>query len=278
MSRRPAFQDGALVFGLLFLYGPIVSIVVYSFNASRLVTVWGGFSAKWYGVLATDGPLLRAARLSLEVAALSATLAVVVGTAAGYALARFGRFRGRALFSGMLSAPLVMPEIISAISLLLLFVAMAQTIGWPAERGIVTLVLAHASFTLSFVAVIVQSRVADMDRALEEAAQDLGARPWMVFLFVTLPIVSPALVSGWLLAFSLSLDDVVTSAFVSGPGSTTLPLVVFSSVKLGVSPEINALGSIIVAVVGLGTLVAGYALARRERSRMRYARAAEAAA
>ena len=276
--KRPAFQTWALILGFAFLYGPIVSIVVYSFNASRLVTVWGGFSTKWYFALAEDGPLLRAAGLSLQVAALSATLAVVVGTAAGYAMARFGRFRGRALFSGMLSAPLVMPEIISAISLLLLFVAMAQLVGWPAERGLITLVLAHASFTLSFVAVIVQSRVAEMDRALEEAAQDLGARPWNVFLLVTLPIISPALVSGWLLAFSLSLDDVVTSAFVSGPGSTTLPLIVFSSVKLGVSPEINALGSIIVAIVGLATLVGGYSLMRRERSRMRYARAAEAAA
>lgn len=271
-GRTPWFTLAALLLGYFFLYGPIVSIIIYSFNESRLVTVWAGFSTKWYGELFRDDDMLGAAWLSLQIAVISATIATSLGTIAGFVMARFGRFSGRTLFSIMLAAPLVMPEVITGISMLLLFVGMQDAFGWPAGRGMVTLIIAHTTFTLAFVAVIVQSRLTDMDPSIEEAALDLGARPFKVFFVVTLPIISPALLSGWLLAFSLSLDDVVTSQFVSGPGSTTLPLVVFSSVKLGVSPEINALGSIIVLIVSLGTIATGITIARRERARLRFSK------
>lgn len=259
----------ALFFGYAFLYVPIFLLIVYSFNENRLVTVWSGFSVKWYAELFHNEQLLSAAYLSLRVAALSATLAVIGGTMAGLALARFGRFRGRALFGGMITAPLVMPEVITGLSMLLLFVAMEGLIGWPDGRGVTTITIAHTTFTMSYVAVIIQSRLGSLDESLEEAAMDLGARPLKVFFVITLPIVAPAIVSGWLLSFTLSLDDVVITSFVSGPGSTTLPMVIFSSVRLGVSPQINALATIIVSIVALGILVSSLIMASQEAQRQR---------
>lgn len=259
----------ALWFGYAFLYVPIALLILYSFNESRLVTVWGGFSTKWYGELLHNEQLIGSAWLSIQIAALSATLAVALGTLAGLALARFGRFRGRTLFGGLISAPLVMPEVIIGLSLLLLFVAMEQWIGWPDGRGMTTITIAHTTFTTAYVAVIVQSRLAGMDGSLEEAAMDLGARPAKVFFVITLPLIAPAIVAGWLLAFTLSLDDVVVASFVSGPGSTTLPMTILSSVRFGVSPQINALATIIVLVVATGIFVASLLLARRERQRRR---------
>ncbi len=264
-----AFRRGplaaVLVLGYLFLYAPIVSLIVYSFNASRLVTVWAGFSTRWYGELIDNGAIRDAAWLSLEIAALAASLAVVLGTAAGFALARRRRFRGRNLFIFMVTAPLIMPEVITGLSLLLLFVALEDWLGWPAGRGGDTIVLAHATFGMAFVAVIVQARLAAFDRSLEEAALDLGARPWKVLLVITLPLIAPALVTGWLLAFTLSLDDLVIASFVSGPASTTLPMVIFSSVRLGISPQINALATIFVAVVAILVLIAFWISLRRSK-------------
>ncbi|HYH22097.1 MAG TPA: ABC transporter permease subunit [Azospirillum sp.] len=267
--RRMGMLAWALWFGYAFLYAPIVLLIVYSFNENRLVTVWSGFSVKWYGELLRNDALIDAAIVSLQVAAASATLATVLGTIAGLALSRFGRFRGRMLFGGMISAPLVMPEVITGLSLLLLFVAMEQVFGWPDGRGMTTITIAHTTFTMAYVAVIVQSRLSGMDGSLEEAAMDLGARPGKVFFVITLPLIAPAIVAGWLLAFTLSLDDVVIASFVSGPGSTTLPMAVFSSVRLGVSPQINALATIIVLVVATGIFIASLIVARRERQRRR---------
>lgn len=273
MPKSWFLRIGLLV-GLAFLYGPIVTLIVFSFNDVRSVTVWGGFSVRWYQELMGNDQLLSAAWLSLKVAFLSACGAVVMGTMAGMLMARFGPFRGRALFAGMVSAPLVMPEVIMGLSLLLLFVSMEQVFGWPDGRSMTTIVLAHITFTMAFVAVVVQSRLVSMDASLEEAAMDLGARPAKVFFVITLPIIAPAVVSGWLLAFTLSLDDLVIASFVSGPGSTTLPMIVFSSVRLGVSPQINALATIVVAVVSVGILVAGLLNARAERARARDAQMA----
>ena len=268
-GRRPFFLFAALAFGYAFLYGPIASLIVYSFNASRLVTVWGGFSTRWYGELFKNDQILSAAWLSLRVAAMNATASVVLGTLAGLALARFGRFRGRTLLSVMVSAPLVMPDVILGLASLLLFVAMEQLLGWPEGRGVSTILLAHITFSAAYVTVVVQSRLSQMDVSVEEAAMDLGARPWKVFLVITLPIVSPALVSGWLLAFTLSLDDLVIASFVSGPGATTLPMVVYSSVRLGVSPQINALATVLVAIVTTGIVLAGWLMHRQEQRRLR---------
>lgn len=270
MKRQTSMiRLSALLFGFAFLYIPILSLVFYSFNKSRLVTVWGGFSTEWYGKLFQNQQILEAAWLSLRVAAINATGASILGTLAGLALARFGPFRGRTLLSGMTTAPLVMPEVITGLSLLLLFVAMEQVFGWPAGRGVTTITIAHMTLTLSYVTVIVQSRLATLDGSLEEAAMDLGARPAKVFMLVTLPIIAPALISGWLLAFTISLDDLVIASFVSGPGSSTLPMVIFSKVRLGVSPDINALATIMVSVVSLGVLIAGVVMLRRERNRQR---------
>jgi putrescine transport system permease protein len=277
MQGRPWFRVLALVLGFAFLYVPIISLVVFSFNESRLVTVWGGFSTKWYGALIQNQQILDAAWLSLKVAAVSATLAVVLGTFAGMILARFGPFRGRTLLSGMTTAPLVMPEVITGLSLLLLFVTLEQLIGWPAGRGMTTIIIAHVTFAMAFVTVVVQSRLAQIDESLEEAAQDLGARPAKVFFLITLPIIFPALLSGWLLAFTLSLDDLVIASFVAGPGSSTLPMVVFSKVRLGVSPDINALATILVAVVAVGVVIAGIAMSRQQKLRDRDAQMALAA-
>ncbi|HDR9769617.1 MULTISPECIES: ABC transporter permease subunit [Burkholderia] len=255
--------------GFLFLYVPIVSLVAYSFNASKLVTVWSGFSLKWYGALLHDDELLTAAWLSLKIALLTATASVAIGTWAGFVLARMGRFRGFTLYAAMINAPLVIPEVIQGISLLLLFVAMQQAFGWPAGRGWLTIWIGHVMLCLSFVAVIVQSRVKELDRSIEEAALDLGARPWKVFFVITLPLIAQALVSGWLLAFTVSIDDVILSAFLSGPGSTTLPLVVFSRVRMGLNPEMNALATVFITVVTIGVVVVNRAMLARERRQAR---------
>lgn len=249
--------------GFLFLYIPIVSLVIFSFNESKLVTVWGGFSTKWYGELFRDPQILGAAWISLKIAILSATLAVMLGTLAALVLIRFGAFWGKPILRGMTTAPLVMPEVITGLSLLLLFVSMESALGWPAGRGMVTIVIAHTTFCLAYVAVVVQSRLVSMDESLEEAALDLGASPVRVFFDVTLPVIAPALISGWLLAFTLSLDDLVVASFTSGPGASTLPMVIFSKVRLGVSPDINALATIIIVVVATGVGLAGWLMRKR---------------
>jgi putrescine transport system permease protein len=256
VRRRVGGLALALGAGYAFLYIPIALLVVLSFNDSRLVTSWTGFSFRWYAALWRNDALVDAALLSLRIAAVAATGATVLGMAAGFALARFGAFRGRAMFAGMVAAPLVMPEVITGLSLLLLFVAMAEAVGWPGERGITTVTIAHITFATAYVAVVVQSRLTDFDRSLEEAALDLGARPWRVFLLITLPLIAPALAAGWLLAFTLSLDDLVIASFTSGPGASTLPMVVFSALKLGLTPELFALATVIIAVVCLGLLLA----------------------
>jgi putrescine transport system permease protein len=264
-GRRPLWLFTLVGLGYTFLYLPIVSLVVYSFNASRLVTVWAGFSTKWYGELLANDKILDAAWLSLRIATLNATLATLLGTLAGLALARFGRFRGRALFTLLIGAPLVMPEVLLGLSSLLLFVALEHWLGWPAGRGVTTIVIAHVTFSLAYVAVVVQSRLSQLDGSLEEAALDLGARPWKVFFVITLPLIAPALLAGWLLAFTLSLDDLVVASFVSGPGASTLPMVVYSSMRLGVSPQINALATLLIGAVASGVLVVGWLMLRRER-------------
>ncbi len=256
MFRRGWFLPIAATLGFSFLYAPIVSLVIFSFNENSLVTVWSGFSFKWYGEIFRDPQMLNAAWLSLQIAALSASIALVLGTLAAVALVRFRRFRGRTLFSGMVSAPLVMPDVITGLALLLLFVAMESFIGWPRGRGMLTIVIAHSTFCMAYVCVVVQSRLSDFDRSLEEAAMDLGASPVRTFFDITLPIIAPALVSGWLLGFTLSLDDLVIASFVSGPGSSTLPMVIFSKVRLGVSPDVNALATIIIGIVATGVLIA----------------------
>jgi len=269
MKRIPTFRLSVLVFGFAFLYVPILSLIVYSFNKSRLVTVWAGFSTEWYGRLLRNNQVLDAAWLSLKIAAINATGAVVLGTLAGLALARFGKFRGRTLLSGMTTAPLVMPEVITGLSLLMLFVVMEGVFGWPDGRGVTTITIAHMTLTVAYVTVIVQSRLSTLDDSLEEAAMDLGARPSKIFFLITLPIIAPALISGWLLSFTISLDDLVIASFVSGPGSSTLPMVIFSKVRMGVSPDINALATIIVALVTIGVIVAGILMARQEKRRLR---------
>ena len=267
MKRSPILMLSFLVFGFAFLYVPIVLLIIFSFNENRLVTVWSGFSAKWYGELLQNEQVLSAAWLSLRIAATNATLALILGTLAGLVMARFGRFRGRILFSGMIAAPLVMPEVITGLSLLLTFVALDQLIGWPGARGVTTITIAHITFSMAYVAVVVQSRLIGLDPSVEEAAMDLGARPAKVFLVITLPMIAPALVAGWLLAFTLSLDDLVIASFVSGPGASTLPMVIFSKVRLGVSPEINALATIIVLLVASCIVLVGWMMNRQERRR-----------
>jgi putrescine transport system permease protein len=256
-----------MVAGFLFLYLPIVLLVVFSFNESRLVTVWGGFSTRWYGELFRNEQILGAAWLSFKIAAMNATGATVLGTLAGLALARFGRFRGRPLLTGLATAPLVMPEVITGLSLLLLFVAMEQLIGWPPGRGITTITIAHMTFSMAYVTVVVQSRLATLDESLEEAAMDLGARPAKVFFLITLPIILPAILAGWLLAFTLSWDDLVITSFVTGPGSSTLPIVIFSKVRLGVSPDINALATLLILAVAACTTVFGIYMLRQQKRR-----------
>ena len=256
MNRLSPFNLVSLTFGFAFLYLPILLLVVYSFNESKLVTVWAGFSTKWYGELFRNEAFLDAAWVTLRVALVSSTVATILGTMAAYALIRGGRFLGRTLFSGMIYAPLVMPEVITGLSLLLLF------IGIGLDRGLFTIILAHTTFSMCFVSVVVSSRLVTFDRSLEEAALDLGASPFETFRLVTLPIIAPAVASGWLLAFTLSLDDLVIASFTSGPSATTLPMKIWSSVRLGVSPEINELSTILIALVAIGVIAASLASKR----------------
>ena len=275
MRTRGYFSKGVLGLGLLFLYLPIVLMIVFSFNASRTVTEWSpeSPSLRWYKRLLEDDQILSAAWVSIQVAALSATFAVILGTLAGLVLARFGPFKGRALLQGLTTAPLVMPEVITGLSMLLLFVSLEQLFaymfGWQFNRGIVTIIIAHITFTMAYVTVIVQSRLASFDDSLEEAALDLGARPAKVFFRITVPLILPAILSGWLLAFTLSWDDVVVAQFVAGPGSNTLPMVIFSRVRLGVNPGVNALATIMVVVVALGVILSAVLMRRQERRRKR---------
>ncbi len=268
MKRRPTFLITVLCFGFAFFYIPILSMIVYSFNSSRLATVWGGFSTKWYVSLMSNDKVIDALLLSLKIALVSATFATILGTMAGITLARFNKFRGRTLFSGLVTAPLIMPEVITGISSLIFFILLADWIGWPAQRGFTTITLAHITFSMVFVTTIVNARMVQSDRAIEEAAMDLGSRPWQVMFDITLPVISPAILSGWLLAFTISLDDVVISSFVTGPGSTTLPLLVWSKVRLGVTPDINALATLMVLTVGAGVIAASIIMSRAEKRRL----------
>jgi len=266
MKKSSWFVSIATVLGFAFLYIPIISLIIFSFNESKLVTVWSGFSTKWYGELLRDPQILGAAWISLKVAFATASLATILGTLAAFVLVRFRRFHGKNLLSGMITAPLVMPDVIIGLSLLLLFIAMEATFGWPAGRGLTTIIIAHTTFAMAYVAIVVQSRLVDMDVSLEEAALDLGAKPVRVFIDITLPMISPALVSGWLLSFTLSLDDLVIASFVSGPGASTLPMVIFSKVRLGVSPDINALATIIIVIVAIGVVIASMQMKPRKTS------------
>ncbi|MBB3540173.1 ABC transporter permease subunit [Rhizobium sp. BK399] len=268
MLRWTRFNVASVALGFAFLYLPIVLLVVFSFNESKLVTVWGGFSAKWYVSLLHNQALLDAAWVTIRVGILSATAATILGTLAAIALVRYTRFRGRMLFSGMVYAPLVMPEVITGLSLLLLFVAIGL------DRGFWTITLAHTTLTMCFVAVVVQSRLLSFDRSIEEAAQDLGSPPVRTFFEITLPIIAPAVLSGWILAFTLSLDDLVIASFTSGPGATTLPMKIYSQVRLGVTPEINAVCTILIGIVAIGVICASTITKRRELQRERDERAA----
>jgi putrescine transport system permease protein len=262
MIGRARFAFTMLGFGYAFLYLPLALVMIYSFNESRLVTVWGGFSTKWWSALFANEAMLQAAWLSIRIAFVSATAAAVIGLAAGYALARARRFPGRALFGSLVIAPVVMPEVVMGISMLLLFVGAERLLGGP-ERGFLTIALAHITFSIAFVAIVVQARLADFDRSLEEAAMDLGATPWVTFCTVTLPLIAPAVGSGWLLAFTLSLDDLILTQFVAGAQSQTLPMRVYSSVRLGVDPQINVLATIVVAVAASALVLSGW-LTRRK--------------
>jgi len=267
--KRFRFSSLMLVMGLLFIYLPMLILVIYSFNASKLVTVWGGWSIKWYVGLMDNTQLMGSVVRSLEIACYTAIAAVALGTLAAFVLTRITHFKGRTLFGGLVTAPLVMPEVITGLSLLLLFVAMAQMIGWPQERGIVTIWIAHTTFCAAYVAVVVSARLRELDLSIEEAAMDLGARPWKVFFLITIPMIAPSLAAGGMMSFALSLDDLVLASFVSGPGSTTLPMEVFSAVRLGVKPEINAVASLILLAVSIVTFLVWFFSRRAEENRKR---------
>ncbi|NWE15905.1 ABC transporter permease subunit [Pseudomonas yamanorum] len=265
--KRVSFSSFMLVAGLLFIYLPMLILVIYSFNESKLVTVWGGWSVKWYVGLLDNTQLMGSVGRSLEIACYTAIAAVALGTLAAFVLTRISQFKGRTLFGGLVTAPLVMPEVITGLSLLLLFVAMAQMIGWPQERGLVTIWIAHTTFCSAYVAVVVSARLRELDLSIEEAAMDLGARPWKVFFLITIPMIAPSLAAGGMMSFALSLDDLVLASFVSGPGSTTLPMEVFSAVRLGVKPEINAVASLILLAVSLVTFLVWFFSRRAEEHR-----------
>ncbi|WP_223457626.1 MULTISPECIES: ABC transporter permease subunit [unclassified Pseudomonas] len=267
--KRFGFSKFMLIFGLSFIYLPMLILVIYSFNASKLVTVWGGWSIKWYAGLLDNSQLMGSVGRSLEIACYTAVAAVALGTLAAFVLTRVTRFKGRTLFGGLVTAPLVMPEVITGLSLLLLFVAMAQLIGWPQERGIVTIWIAHTTFCAAYVAVVVSARLRELDLSIEEAAMDLGAKPFKVFFLITIPMIAPSLAAGGMMSFALSLDDLVLASFVSGPGSTTLPMEVFSAVRLGVKPEINAVASLILLAVSIVTFMVWFFSRRAEESRKR---------
>lgn len=266
----PGFTRGFgrswLSLGFLFLYLPILALIVYSFNDSKIPSVWGGFTVRWYAALLEDREVLSGLRLSLEIAALTACASVILGTFAAFALVKYKRFTGRTLFTGMVNAPLVMPEVIIGLSLLLMLVSMQRATGFP-ERGAMTIWLGHLLLGMAYATVVIQARLTELNPQLEEAAMDLGAKPMQVFALVTLPMIAQSMLSAWLLTFTLSLDDVVLSAFLSGPGSTTLPLVIFSRARLGVSPSINAVATVIIVVVSIGVVLASYWIARKERQR-----------
>jgi len=262
MSGRARFAFGMLAFGYAFLYLPIALVIVYSFNESRLVTVWSGFSLKWWHALFANEAMLQAAWLSLRIALVSATGAALLGLAAGYALVRAPRFPGRTLFGSLVVAPMVMPEVVMGISMLLLFVGSERLFGGP-DRGFLTIAIAHTTFSVAFVAVVVQARLTDFDRALEEAAMDLGATPWVTFRTITLPLIAPSVGSGWLLAFTLSLDDLILTQFVAGAQSQTLPMRVYSSVRLGVDPQINVLATLVVTIATCALILSGWLTRRR---------------
>jgi putrescine transport system permease protein len=266
-GRKSRFLFTATCFGIAFLYVPMILLIFYSFNKSRIVPVWGGFSTKWYGVLFESEEVWEAIALSLKIATVNASFAMILGTLAGLALVRFGRFKGRTLFSGMISAPLVMPEVITGLSLLLLFITLKEFVGWPDQRGFTTITIAHITFSMAYVAVIIQSRLTGMAQDLEEAAQDLGAKPLRVLIDITLPLLAPGMLAGWLLAFTLSLDDLIIASFVTGPGAVTLPILIYSRIRLGLRPDINALATIIILVVAIGVLVAAWVMFRQQKQR-----------
>lgn len=265
-NKRSRFLTVMLSLGLAFFYIPLFLLVIYSFNHSKLVPVWGGWSTRWYKVLFFESPeVWSAVGLSLRIAFVNATFATMLGTLAALAMVRFGRFKGRTLFGGMLVAPLVMPEVITGLSLLVFFISLQELIGWPAERGFTTITIAHITFSMAFVAVTVQARLTGMGQDLEEAAADLGAKPFKVLTAITIPRLAPALVSGWLLAFTLSLDDLVIASFVTGPGANTLPILIFSRIRLGLRPDINALATIIILVVALCVAIAALIMYRQHK-------------
>ena len=266
-AKHSRFLLTVTCFGLAFLYIPMIMLIAYSFNYSKLVPVWGGFSTRWYGVLFESEEVWRAITLSLKIASVNACFATILGTLAGLALVRFGRFKGRTLFSGMITAPLVMPEVITGLSLLLFFITLKEFLGWPDKRGFTTITIAHITFSMAYVAVIIQSRLAGMAQDLEEAAQDLGAKPFRVLTDITLPLLAPGMLAGWLLSFTLSLDDLIIASFVSGPGAVTLPMLIYSRVRLGLRPDINALATIIILVVAIGVLIAAWIMFRQQKQR-----------
>lgn len=266
-GKRSRFLFSVTCFGIAFLYIPMIMLIIYSFNKSRIVPVWGGFSTRWYGVLFESEEIWEALSLSFKIATVNACFATILGTLAGLALVRFGRFKGRTLFNGMISAPLVMPEVITGLSLLLLFITLKEFVGWPDQRGFTTITIAHITFSMAYVAVIIQSRLLGMAQDLEEAAQDLGAKPIRVLFDITLPLLAPGMLAGWLLAFTLSLDDLVIASFVTGPGAVTLPILIYSRVKLGLRPDINALATIIILVVAISVILAAWIMFRQQKQR-----------
>jgi putrescine transport system permease protein len=274
-GKRSRFLTIMLVLGMAFFYVPMVLLVVYSFNYSKIVPVWGGWSLRWYEVLFESEEVWMAVSLSLKIAFVNATFATILGTLAGLAMVRFGRFRGRTLFGGMLVAPLVMPEVITGLSLLVFFISMKQLIGWPDQRGFATITIAHITFSLAYVAVTVQARLTGMGEDLEEAAADLGAKPFKVLTAITIPRLTPALISGWLLAFTLSLDDLVIASFVTGPGANTLPILIFSRIRLGLRPDINALATIMILVIATCVAIAAILMFRQQRADLKDQQLAE---
>ena len=265
MNKSSRFVFSCLCFGFAFLYIPILVLILYSFNQSAISSVWGGFSLRWYTALLNNDQIIESALLSLKIAATSATFATILGTMAGLALTQMGRYRGRFIFTGLIAAPLVMPEVITGLSLLLMFVSLQELIGWPMSRGAGTITIAHITFSMAYVAVIVQSRLSSMDQSLQEAAMDLGGRPMQVAFDITLPLIAPSMLSGWLLAFTLSLDDLVIASFTSGAGASTLPMVIFSKIKLGVTPDVNALATLIIGTVSIGIVIASWMMFRQAK-------------
>ncbi len=268
-KKRSTFLFSMLCFGMAFLYVPMVMLIVYSFNYSKIVPVWGGFSTRWYVTLFESEEVWDALILSVQIAMVNATFATLLGTLAGLAMVRFGKFKGRTLFGGMITAPLVMPEVITGLSLLMLFITLNEFLGWPSSRGFTTITIAHITFSMAYVAVIIQSRLSGMGQDYEEAAQDLGAKPFRVLTDVTLPLLAPGMMAGWLLAFTLSLDDLVIASFVTGPGANTLPMLIYSRVRLGLRPDINALATIIIVTVAVGVVIAGWIMFRQQKQRER---------